>query len=944
MKNSAVLFLLINLFWVTYLMGQPKSIIVPDQFDKIQDALDVANTNDTILVKPGVYFENIIWPNINGLVLIGVSGPEKTIIDGNKIKSVMFIGDYSNQSTLVNSNTLIKGFTMRNGYIKSLPSAYGGGINIANAAPSLCDLIIENNTSFGGNGFVYGGGISFTNSNCTIKNCVIRNNLSVSNSFAYGGGISVLNSIVKIYDSEITNNQSYTDRDSAYGGGIYSDEESNLELYNCSVTYNVADGYLYGNGGGISINKSDVKIFKSLVNNNICKSPMGSALGGGFYLESINNILIESCIITQNNVESNVITLGGGIYSRNAKEKILVSNTRIEGNQLNSNSIISGTAIYSYGGNINLENCVINNNNCKNNIIQTYSIHIENKCKYTKSNILNSTIANNSGGLYIVNECINISNSIFWNDHIFKEIYLGSLSDSFKVMVDHSIVRGGYNGKNILETKPIYIDEKLLIPSKYFNGRNMGNPSIYTKYDILGIIRPQHGFPDIGAYEVKGKVAYFNCKFFVDENKNGLKDKSDYYIDQGAIYLNSNTMLLNSNTGGIFNIIPPGKYKIDFNEKALVNWTLSSKNKNLNIDIKSDSSALIIEYGLIPAFNKRDIQTMLDLPNLRCNSNVKLFATLTNNGNETETFDVIFKLNPKFYVTNTIPLYHTNIGDSLFIVKINNLKPFSKITIPIDVIVPNIGTNLDEEYTFKLWVDQLSSEAYSFCYRDKIRCSFDPNDKLVYPQRNDKLLIKNNKVTYTIRFQNTGNDYAENIFILDTLDKAFDPRSLTVISTSHPYNLHTEVNGNIVKFQFKDIYLLDSTSNFEKSQGFVSFTISPFADVLENTSITNTAHIYFDLNPAVVTNTVENKLVTNFPTATFDFTSQEYIIYPNPSSDIINILPSASEVYLSDVLGKVLMHVQNANEINVANLNAGMYNLTLTDGKHYVQKKVVVLR
>ena len=49
----------------------------------IQDCLDACADNDIVLVGPGTYYENIDWPNTQGIHLISELGPETTIVDGS---------------------------------------------------------------------------------------------------------------------------------------------------------------------------------------------------------------------------------------------------------------------------------------------------------------------------------------------------------------------------------------------------------------------------------------------------------------------------------------------------------------------------------------------------------------------------------------------------------------------------------------------------------------------------------------------------------------------------------------------------------------------------------------------------------------------------------------------------------------------------------------------
>ena len=55
----------------------------PDSpFNCIQLCLDSCATGDTVLVGPGIYYENIVWPTIQGINLISEMGADTTVIDG----------------------------------------------------------------------------------------------------------------------------------------------------------------------------------------------------------------------------------------------------------------------------------------------------------------------------------------------------------------------------------------------------------------------------------------------------------------------------------------------------------------------------------------------------------------------------------------------------------------------------------------------------------------------------------------------------------------------------------------------------------------------------------------------------------------------------------------------------------------------------------------------
>ena len=168
----------------------------PDStLNSIQVALDSCADNDIVLVGPGVYHPNgIFWPNKQGIHLISELGPDTTIIDGGYPFGVLVI------DKPVDTTTVIRGFTMRNGY--GHIGWYGGGITCDSAAsPVITGNIITDNS-----GDYSGGGINCTNNTSPIiSNNIIKDNYSEGMAAAinceYG-------SSPKIINNTITNNWS----------------------------------------------------------------------------------------------------------------------------------------------------------------------------------------------------------------------------------------------------------------------------------------------------------------------------------------------------------------------------------------------------------------------------------------------------------------------------------------------------------------------------------------------------------------------------------------------------------------------------------------------------------------------------------------------------------------------------------------------------------------
>lgn len=140
-----------------------------------------------------------------------------------------------------------------------------------------------------------------------------------------------------------------------------------------------------------------------------------------------------------------------------------------------------------------------------------------------------------------------------------------------------------------------------------------------------------------------------------------------------------------------------------------------------------------------------------------------------------------------------------------------------------------------------------------------IRDSYDPNDITVTPggRKEEHWIDKDITLNYHIRFQNTGNDTAYNIHILDTLPFQVNKASIDVLGSSHnfTYALIPASDTAVLRFDFKNIMLVDSATNEPGSNGWINFNINLNKGLKHRTRIQNFVDIYFDFNDPVRTNT-----------------------------------------------------------------------------------------
>jgi PKD repeat protein len=241
--------------------------------------------------------------------------------------------------------------------------------------------------------------------------------------------------------------------------------------------------------------------------------------------------------------------------------------------------------------------------------------------------------------------------------------------------------------------------------------------------------------------------------------------------------------------------------------------------------------------------------------------------------------------------------------------------------------------------------------------KDSCRGSWDPNDKAVSPQgEGEKGNITKDVRTldYLVRFQNTGTAPAFNVKVEDMLDTDLDWSTFKIHAVSHPYEVFMEDNGKLI-FEFKDIMLPDSATDFEASQGFINYSIDMKDNLAIGTELQNTAAIYFDFNEPIITNTTLNTIVEK-TTGIIELVKGqlEVKLSPNPMRDMANFIIKATatdklSINITDISGKLVRQVDldvkegnHVTSLNVSDLNNGMYIIQVQSANHQMQSIKVI--
>jgi len=233
-----------------------------------------------------------------------------------------------------------------------------------------------------------------------------------------------------------------------------------------------------------------------------------------------------------------------------------------------------------------------------------------------------------------------------------------------------------------------------------------------------------------------------------------------------------------------------------------------------------------------------------------------------------ESTVVVMNFSPKYIFTGSYPSPYSVVGTTVTW----HLPPVS-IYAPY-YEWPTIWYNLGITGPFLVTGDTVNSSFAVYPYTgdvdttnnfvarvDTIISSYDPNFIAVTPQGN---ILPCTPLQYTINFENTGNDTAMNIFVMDTLSDNVDAHTIKIVSSTAVMNMYVtnESGHNIIKFDFPNIRLLDS-AHHGQCNGQVVFTVKAKNSLPDGATIYNHAGIFFDDNPVVMTNTIENIIGIN---------------------------------------------------------------------------------
>lgn len=226
----------------------------------------------------------------------------------------------------------------------------------------------------------------------------------------------------------------------------------------------------------------------------------------------------------------------------------------------------------------------------------------------------------------------------------------------------------------------------------------------------------------------------------------------------------------------------------------------------------------------------------------------------------------------------------------------------------------------------------------------EVRNSWDPNDKSVSQPAIVSPAVRD-EFTYVIRFQNMGNDDAFNIVIKDTLDNDLDLSTFSLLELSHTGSVGIDPATRIATFTFPNIFLPAASVDEPGSHGYAVYKITEKPALPVGTEIRNTAYIYFDMNPPIITNTTSN---VNQTMEIDEAAAIGLALYPVPAGELLTVSfaeASPAIISLVDVTGKTVLSVntvQATHTLDVSQLASGVYTLCVRKNDTLLNRKVII--
>lgn len=466
---------------------------VPGEYEKIEYAIFFTSSGDTVLVEPGIYYENIDFMN-KSIYVLSTNGPEVTSIIANSENG----NTYDEENSVVTIRNITEGISELNGF--TLQGGYGKGVDFEYFISVASDPNAFNDIMYN---YIKSGGVSVINSNVSLNNLIIKNNHATN----FGAGIGLVDSQAMLNNILIENNH-IPDGDALGGGGIAINggitSINNCILRNNSVGLNL---YQLNGGGGIlcGFNFSDTPLELTVNNSEIYNN--SANIGAGIGALS-GNIELNHLLIYGNTGEyGSAISLGEPLGLVIDNINMTITQSTITQNQGafsiglidNSNIILANSILWNEQS--NYEFTSLPNNSIINAEVYYSDVRILDNIYHINSINSNPLFYNPNNFNFILNQdspCIDAAiDFLVLNDQVIIDIenseYSGDMPDMGYFEYSNNAVYGDVNLDSVINVIDIVLIINIILnqnTSDIFSldAADMNQDSIINVLDIIELL------------------------------------------------------------------------------------------------------------------------------------------------------------------------------------------------------------------------------------------------------------------------------------------------------------------------------------------------------------------------------------------------------------------------------------------------------------------------
>ena len=454
--------------------------------------------------------------NANGSLFLGEGGGIYSTFSAARLANLTIV---NNSAALAGGGMAdIEGVEALNNVLfldNSSPGAsgsngWGGGMYLTvGAKPAFNNVVFRHNSAiYGGAAYLYGSGPA-------ISGIVFEGNTASID----GGGLLVDGLASNPKPSPTLISLSFNGNEASEGGGLAIRNGAAPIITNCTFTGNLAT-----QGGGAYVTNSDATLSGVTFQGN-----WASSGGGGISMENAGHVSLANTILAGNRAQ-----FGGGLST--ALSSPVLTNVAFLGNAAISNALISieGGGMLAYGGSPVLMNVTFSDNTSPTG--QGGGFYVSSSAPLLQNVTFNNNSALTGGGLYATgtspatllnnltisgnsattsgsglysDAALKLTNSILWGNTSTQTAGPGALT------IQDSILQGscppGGTCNHVLNQDPKLGVLKNNGGFTQTMSPGMGSAAIDAggtlascePKDQRGVVRPQGGACDMGAYEVK---------------------------------------------------------------------------------------------------------------------------------------------------------------------------------------------------------------------------------------------------------------------------------------------------------------------------------------------------------------------------------------------------------------------------------------------------------